>query len=88
MLRGKGRNKPVSPKPVIVHLDWLNKFKDGEEVTIEKLIEKRIVDDKALEVGAKLLKTGKLERKKLVIKFSASKGAKAEIEKLGGKVEA
>lgn len=86
LLRGKGRNKPVSPKPLIVHLDWLNKFKDGEEITVEKLVEKGIVDDKALEIGVKLLKTGKLERKNLLIKIPASKGAIEEIEKLGGKV--
>ncbi len=88
LLRGKGRNKPVSPKPLIVHLDWLNKFKDNEEVTIEKLVEKKIIDDKVFKVGAKLVRTGKLERKGLIIKFPASKGAAEEVEKLGGKVEA
>lgn len=87
LLRGKGRNKPVSPKPLIVHLSWLNKFKDGEEITVEKLVEKGIVDDKALKVGVKLLKKGSLERKNLIIKIPASKGALKEVEKLGGKLE-
>ncbi len=88
LLRGKGRNKPISPKPEIIHLFKLNYFKDGEEITVKKLVEKGVVDKKAYKVGVKLLKKGKLEKKNLIIRFSASKGAKAEVEKLGGKIKA
>ena len=85
LLRGKGRNKPVSPKPLIVNLSDLEKFNQGEEVSLEKLVEKGIVDDKAYRVGVKVLANGKL-RKKLTVKVPTSEKAKSIIESIGGKV--
>ena len=75
LLRGKGRNKPVSPKPYIITLSDLNIYNNSETVTIQSLIEKGIVDKKAYLFGVKLLNKGKLE-KKLVIKIPHSKSVK------------
>ncbi len=83
LLRGKGRNKPVTPKPEIVKLSDLEVFKNGEVVNIDKLVEHKIVDVRAYKVGVKLLASGEL-KKKLTISIPASKNAKRVIESLGG----
>lgn len=69
----------------VVNIEKLNAFKDGEEVTIAKLVEKGLVK-KTLD-GVKILGSGTLS-KKLDVKangFSAS--AKKAIEDKGGKAE-
>ncbi|QIK69806.1 50S ribosomal protein L15 [Erysipelothrix sp. HDW6C] len=69
----------------VVNLSSLNVFEDGSEVTIEMLLEKRIIN-KTLD-GVKILGQGELE-KKLTVKANAfSKSAIESIEKLGGKAE-
>ncbi|QIK57193.1 50S ribosomal protein L15 [Erysipelothrix sp. HDW6A] len=69
----------------VVNLSSLNAFEDGAEVTIEMLLEKRIIN-KTLD-GVKILGQGELE-KKLTVKANAfSKSAIESIEKLGGKAE-
>jgi len=85
MLRGKGKFKSYQKKAVIVNIKYLNLFRKGTKVTVEKLIEKKIVDKKALKNGVKILAGGKLE-KSLKVAVPVSKGAKKEIEKAGGKV--
>jgi len=75
LLRGKGKNKPVSPKPYIITLSDLNIYDNGESVTTETLLEKGIVDKKVYLYGVKLLNMGKLE-KKLIIKIPHSKSVK------------
>jgi ribosomal protein L15 len=62
----------------------LSVFKDGEKVTLESLISKKIVSKSAKLV--KLVNTGNLE-KKLTISIPATKGAKEIIEKSGSKLE-
>jgi len=86
LLRGKGKNKPLKMKPFIVNLDSLNIFKDGDIVDLSSLAKKRIVAQESKLQTVKILAGGKLERK-LTVKITASKTAKAAIEKLGGKVE-
>ncbi len=86
LLRGKGKNKPVGRKPIVVKMSDLNKFKENEVVDIKKLIEKKIVDEKAKILGVKILVSGRL-KKKLTIKLPISGSAKKIIEKLGGRVE-
>lgn len=70
----------------VVSLESLDKgFESNDEVTLEKLLAKRIVRNKNLPV--KLLASGELT-KPLVVKVNAvSVTAKAAVEKLGGKVE-
>jgi len=86
LLRGKGKNKPLSEKTFVIDLVKLNKFKNNDIVSLESLFKLGLVDSAAKEQKVKILGTGKLERK-LTVKIPVSKTAKAEIEKLGGKLE-
>ena len=68
-----------------VNLDALNAFEDGTEVTIELLVEKRLVNGRF--DGVKILGNGAVE-KKLTVKVSAfSASAKEKIEAAGGSCE-
>ena len=68
-----------------VNVGALEVFEDGAEVTIEALLEKKII--KSPKDGVKVLGNGTLT-KKLTVKVNAfSEGAKAKIEELGGKAE-
>lgn len=69
----------------VVDLGKLNAFKDGETVTVTKLIEKGIV--KKTLSGVKILSGGTLEKKVNVQVHAISKSAKVAIEALGGTVE-
>ena len=69
----------------IVNLDKLNVFNDGEEVTVEKLIEKGIV--KKTLSGVKILGKGTLEKSLTVKAHAFSASAKEAIEGKGGKAE-
>ena len=78
--------KNISRKEyAVVDLGKLNAFKDGETVTVTKLIEKGIV--KKTLSGVKILSGGTLEKKVNVQVHAISKSAKAAIEALGGTVE-
>ena len=62
-----------------------DKFNDGDEVTVEKLLENGVISKAA--DGVKILGNGELT-KKLNVKVNAySKSAKEKIEALGGKAE-
>lgn len=81
----RGFNNVNRVNHAIVNLNDLNQFDDGAEVTIEMLLDKKIIR-KTLD-GVKVLGTGALE-KKLTVKANAfSKSAVEAIEKLGGKAE-
>ena len=68
-----------------INVSALEVFEDGAEVTIESLLEKKII--KSPKDGVKVLGNGTLT-KKLTVKVNAfSEGAKAKIEELGGKAE-
>lgn len=78
--------KNISRKEyAVVDLGKLNAFKDGETVTVTKLIEKGIV--KKTLSGVKILSGGTLEKKVNVQVHAISKSAKVAIETLGGTVE-
>ncbi len=85
LLRGKGRNKSIKNKPIIIHLKDLSVFKADETIDIETLIKRNIVDKKAKDFGVKLLADETKLEKKLVIKLPLSKAAKAKVEGAGGK---
>lgn len=87
LLRGKGKFKPVSKKPAVVNLKYLNLFSPKDEVTLKTLEGKGIIKiEKGLPGNVKILGEGKLNIP-LVVKLPCSKGAKIKIEEAGGKVE-
>ena len=86
--RGKGRLNPLKQKPVIVKTGQFNKLKSESLVTIDTLIQERIVSEADIKSrGVKILAGGKLTQKLTVIGLKLSAGAKKEIEKAGGKIE-
>lgn len=87
-LRGKGRNNPLQPKPVVINLATLNKLPKNAEVTAEFLIAQGIIDAaEADRRGIKILGDGELTVP-LVFKLPVSKRAQDKITKAGGRVEA
>ena len=70
----------------IVNLGTLDKkFADGDEVTLEKLMEARIIKKKLH--GLKVLANGEFSKKLTVKADIFSENAKNKIESLGGKAE-
>ncbi|MCM8785515.1 MAG: 50S ribosomal protein L15 [Candidatus Omnitrophica bacterium] len=68
----------------IVNLNQIEKlFQDGEEVTIEKLKEKGLIEKGQF---VKILSEGELTKKFIIFAHHFSKKAKEKIEKAGGKV--
>lgn len=74
--------RALAVKPVALSLSRLNKFSDGDLVTVATLKEKGLIQP--TDVKVKILK-GEL-KKKLNVKLPVSASAKASIEKAGGKV--
>lgn len=68
-----------------VNLKDLNVFNDGDVVTPEVLLEKRII--RKLESGLKVLAYGTLEKKLTVRAHAFSKNALDAINQVGGKAE-
>lgn len=85
LLRGRGHFKPKPSKPVIVNLKYLNLFPKGSVVDVEALIKNGIINLEAKAFGVKILGEGELDRA-LSVALQVSKGAKAKIEKAGGKI--
>ena len=68
-----------------INVDELNRFEDGEVVTVESLLDAGVI--KNPRDGVKILGNGELS-KKLTVKVNAfSEGAKAKIEAAGGSTE-
>lgn len=81
-LRGfKNPNKAIFQ---VLNVSSLNVYKDGEEVNIQTLLEKRLISKK--DVPVKLLGDGKLERKITLRVQKASRAAKEKVIAAGGKV--
>ena len=81
----KGFKSPNKINYQIVNLKDLNKaFKDGEEVNIETLLNKRLISKKKVHV--KILGDGKLEKKLTLKIHKVSNTAKEKVIKAGGKV--
>jgi len=68
----------------VVNVGSLNDFKDGEEVNIQTLLEKRLVSKK--DVPVKILANGKLTKKVVLKVQKASRAAKAKVIAAGGKI--
>jgi large subunit ribosomal protein L15 len=85
-VRGWG-NKKAGPKPVVISLGDLNKFKANSTVSIETLVEAGLVAGRGDQKrGVKILNKGELNVKGLVIEIPVSAKVKEKIETAGGKV--
>lgn len=82
--RGLG-NPAIYPKPTVLNLSRLSIFRPKTVVDLEKLIEAKIIKEKDLKKGVKILGGGKLEYP-LFVKLPTSYLAKQKIEKAGGQV--
>lgn len=82
-LRGKMRNKSLSPKPVTVAVGKLSKLPADSKVSLELLKKHDIVPERTRAV--KILDGGKLSVA-LKVEVACSEGAKKTIEKAGGSV--
>ena len=86
-LRGKGRNKSLQEKAVVLNVEALNVFAKGTVVDLEKLAKQGLVTlESAQQKGVKILGDGELDVA-LTVKLPTSKGAAEKITKAGGTVE-
>ncbi len=86
LLRGKGKNKSYQQKPVIIDIDSLNIFNDNEVITVESLLQKKLLIESKKGITVKILGNGKLT-KKLTVTLPVSASAKKMIEKAGGELK-
>ncbi len=85
LLRGKGRNKPVSPKPALISLAQLEVLSAGTVVTLDTVVDQGFITEKEARRGAKVIGMGNLT-KSLKVELPVSQSAKNIIEKAGGTV--
>lgn len=81
LLRGKSRNKSRQTKTIILHLDDLNVFKNGQIVNKKSLIEKGLIEESRDNLKIKILNRGKLDRK-IKLEVDASKSAIEAVKKV------
>ena len=81
----RGFHNRFAKEYAIVNVSDLNVFEDGDTVTLETLMEKRIVR-KSLD-GLKILGNGEITKKLTVEASVFSASAKEKIEAAGGKTE-
>ncbi|MCL5675875.1 MAG: 50S ribosomal protein L15 [Patescibacteria group bacterium] len=85
-LRGKGRNYSLKAKNIVINVKQLNVLAKEASVDKQTLVKYRLLKEEQLDLPVKILGEGELT-KVLTVKLPCSKGAKAKIEKAGGKVE-
>lgn len=86
LIRGKGRNKSIFKRPVVVKLSALSALPDNTIIDKKYLIENNIIDKSALKNKVKIVDGGEIKNV-LVIKLPISQKARTAVEKAGGKVE-
>ncbi len=86
-LRGRGRNKRMGVGPVVIKISELNVLRNGSTVDLDALVKGGIINEKMKRYNVKVIRNGDL-KVSLVVKLPTSAGAKLQIEKAGGKVEA
>ncbi len=81
--------KSIHPKKVAITLSVLDKnFSDGDKVTLQSLLDKKLLSKKTVKRGVKILNTGKITKNLIISQdILVSKGASDAIKKAGGKVE-
>lgn len=85
LLRGKGKNNSRQTKSYIVTLAMLETLSNPQEITVQYLVDNKIIPNEALKSGVKLVSNGKLT-KKIHVHLPLSKSAREKIEKVGGTV--
>jgi len=80
-----GFTSPRRREYSIINVASLNRFDDGEEVTVERMIEAGLV--KNLRDGVKVLGDGQLEVSLTVWAHQFSRTAREKIEQAGGRAE-
>ena len=88
-LRGRGvnSNKTIQVKPVPVNLTHLDAYKAGEMVTPVTLVAKKVIETiQGRYPRVKILSLGEVTVALTIRDCEVSAGAKAKIEKAGGKV--
>ncbi len=78
-------NAPFKKEFAIINIEQLNRFNDGDVVSVELLLETGLVSKE--KDGIKILGNGSLTKKLTVKAHKFSKGAQAAIENAGGSVE-
>jgi len=86
-LRGRGRNPRVSVGQAEIKVEELNKLRSGTSVDLDTLIKEGIIKEKTKNYGVKIIGTGDL-KVSLKVLVPVTKGARKQIEKAGGNVEA
>src|SRR5688500_8427117 len=81
----RGFTPPFREEPQVVALEDLTKIPNGTEVTRESLVAAGLIQDN--KGPAKLLANGEISQAVTVRGLKVSAGAKAKIEKAGGKCE-
>ncbi len=81
----RGFTNRNSKEIIAINVDRLEKFSDGDVVTVAALLEKGIISNP--KDGVKVLGNGELTKKLTVQVNAFSKGAIQKIEALGGKAE-
>lgn len=81
----RGFNNINSKEIVAINLDKLERFNDGDVVTVDTLLESGVIRHK--KDGVKILGNGELTKKLTVQVNAFSKSAAEKIESLGGKAE-
>lgn len=85
LLRGKGKNKSKTTKPLLIKSETLNIFSSKEIINLDALIKKKIITPKMAKDGVKVLAKGKII-KKLIVALPVSKTVKKQVEDQGGEV--
>lgn len=86
MRRGKGKNKSLKRKSIVINVKVLNLIPKNAVVDVDSLIKYKIVESTAKNADIKILGEGQLTVP-LIVKLPTSKGARLKIEKAGGKIE-
>ncbi|MBI4058403.1 50S ribosomal protein L15 [Candidatus Gottesmanbacteria bacterium] len=86
LYRGKGKNKPVQGKTLVVNVKLLNLLPKGTRVTKETLVKYHILVKDSIKFNrVKILGDGELTVP-LEVELPTSKSARKKIEQAGGKV--
>lgn len=85
-LRGKDRNKSLQQEVAVLNIKNLQVFPANAEVTLESLMQKKLISTRQATQGVKILGDGELSVA-LFVKVPVSKSAREKIHKAGGSVE-
>lgn len=81
--RYKATGRPLPPQ--IIHVNQLNRYQEGERVTVDRLKSLRLIEE--INRPVKLLGDGALTKRLTVVIHEASASAKAKVQQAGGSIE-